>query len=97
VAILEKILRMGEGRVLKKLEGIAAQVNAYEDAYADYTDFGSLAQALDALDIEPTKAALEYIPNTPVEFTEEQLADIEKLIDRLEDDDDVQAVFTNIA
>jgi len=32
-----------------------------------------------------------------VEFTEEQLADIDKLIDRLEDDDDVQAVYTNIA
>ncbi|MDR0579955.1 MAG: YebC/PmpR family DNA-binding transcriptional regulator [Campylobacteraceae bacterium] len=66
-------------------------------AYAAYSDFGSLSSALESLKIEPKKAALEYIPNTPVDFSEEQLADIEKLIDRLEDDDDVQAVYTNIA
>ncbi|MFZ4707371.1 MAG: YebC/PmpR family DNA-binding transcriptional regulator, partial [Bacteroidales bacterium] len=34
--------------------------------------------------------------NTPVHYTEEQMVDIEKLIDKIEDDDDVQAVFTNI-
>ncbi|MCD4859357.1 YebC/PmpR family DNA-binding transcriptional regulator, partial [Campylobacter coli] len=39
---------------------------------------------------------LEYIPNNPVSFSEEQLSDIEKLLDKLEDDDDVQAVYTNI-
>lgn len=65
--------------------------------YGDYTAFGALSAALEELSIEPTKAALERIPNNPVEFTDEQMADIEKLIDRLEDDDDVQAVYTNIA
>jgi transcriptional/translational regulatory protein YebC/TACO1 len=58
-------------------------------------DFGSLSSAFESLGIEPKKAALEYIPNTPVEFSDEQLSDIEKLIDRLEYDD-VQAVYTNI-
>lgn len=66
-------------------------------AYAAYSNFGSLSLALETLGIEPKKAALEFIPNTPVEFDEKQLADIERLIDRLEDDDDVQAVYTNIA
>ncbi|MFV0481654.1 MAG: YebC/PmpR family DNA-binding transcriptional regulator [Campylobacteraceae bacterium] len=66
-------------------------------AYAAYTDFGSLGEILDSLNIEPTKATLEYIASNPVEFSDEQLIDIEKLIDRLEDDDDVQAVYTNIA
>jgi transcriptional/translational regulatory protein YebC/TACO1 len=66
-------------------------------AYADYTSFGTLSSALDALDIEPTKASLQRIPNTPVSFDEEQMIEIEKLIDKLEDDDDVQAVYTNIA
>jgi YebC/PmpR family DNA-binding regulatory protein len=66
-------------------------------AYADYADFGSLSAALENIGIEPNKAALERIPNTPLEFSEEQLSDIEKLIDRLEDDDDVQAVYTNIS
>lgn len=66
-------------------------------AYADYTDFGSMSHALENLKIEVTKANLQQIPTTPVEFTEEQLVDIEKLIDRLEEDDDIQSVFTNIA
>lgn len=66
-------------------------------AYADYTNFGQMSHALEGLKIEITKANLQRIPTTPVEFTEEQLVDIEKLIDKIEDDDDIQAVFTNIA
>lgn len=62
----------------------------------DYTAFGTLSAALEELNIAPSKAALERIPNTTVEFTDEQMVDIEKLIDRIEDDDDVQAVYTNI-
>ena len=62
----------------------------------DYTAFGALSAALEELGIEPSKAALERIPNTTVEYTDEQMEDIEKLIDRLEEDDDVQAVYTNI-
>ena len=65
--------------------------------YGDYTSFGTLANALESLQIEIKKAALERIANTPVEFNEEQLIDIEKLLDKIEDDDDVQVVFTNIA
>ena len=65
--------------------------------YGDYTQFGSLSSALESLGIAPKKAILERSANTLVEFSEEQLADIEKLIDRIEDDDDVQAVFSNIA
>ena len=65
--------------------------------YADYTNFGLMSIALENLKIEVTKADLQRIPNSPVEFTEEQLADIEKLIDKLEDDDDIQSVFHNIA
>ncbi|MDP3431343.1 MAG: YebC/PmpR family DNA-binding transcriptional regulator, partial [Bacteroidota bacterium] len=66
-------------------------------ASGDYTNFGTLMQALESLKIEITKANLQRIPNTPVEFTEEQLVDIEKMIDKIEDDDDIQSVFTNIA
>jgi transcriptional/translational regulatory protein YebC/TACO1 len=65
--------------------------------YADYTSFGELSKALEEKGIEITKANLQRIPTTPVEFTEEKLVDIEKLIDKLEEDDDVQAVYTNIA
>ena len=66
-------------------------------AYADYTSFGELASAFEGLKIEPTKAELKRIPTTPVEFSEEQMEEIEKMLDKIEDDDDVQAVYTNIA
>ncbi len=65
--------------------------------YADYTGFGALTEALEGMGIEVKKASLQRIPNTPVELTEEQMEEVEKLIDRIEDDDDVQAVYTNIA
>ena len=66
-------------------------------AYGDYTSFGTLSKALEDLKIDVKKATLQRIPTTPVEFGEEELEDIEKLLDKIEEDDDVQQVFTNIA
>ncbi len=65
--------------------------------YGDYTAFGTLAKALEDMNIEVAQSSLQRIPNSPVEFNEEQLADIEKMLDKIEDDDDIQQVFTNIA
>ena len=65
--------------------------------YADYTNFGTLSKALEDKEIDVKKANLQRIPTSPVEFSEEQMEEIEKMLDRIEDDDDVQAVFTNIA
>ena len=62
----------------------------------DFTEFGNLTKGLESLNIEVTKATLQRIPNNPIEFTEEQMVEIEKLIDKLDDDEDVQAVYTNI-
>ncbi len=64
--------------------------------YGDYTSFSTLSQALEEKGIEVKKGGLERVPNNPQEFTEEQMEEIEKLIDRIEEDDDVQAVYTNI-
>ena len=64
--------------------------------YGDYTSFGTLQAALEERNIEVAKSNLERIPTSPVEFTEEQLVDIEKMLDKIEDDDDIQQVFTNI-
>lgn len=66
-------------------------------AYGDYTSFGTLSTAFEKLNINLEKASLQRIPTSPVEFSEEELTDIEKLLDRIEEDDDVQAVYTNIA
>jgi len=64
--------------------------------YADYTNFGTLSAAFDKLGIVLTKANLERIANTPVAFSEEQMVDVDKIIEKIEDDDDVQAVYTNV-
>ncbi len=65
--------------------------------YGDYTSFGSLSGALEEKEIDVQKSNLQRIPTSPVEFSEEQLIEIEKMLDKIEDDDDIQQVFTNIA
>jgi YebC/PmpR family DNA-binding regulatory protein len=86
-----------------ELELIDAGLESIEEdeetifVYGDYTAFGTLAAAIENLNLEVKKSNLQRIPTSPVEFTEEQLVDIEKMLDRIEDDDDIQQVFTNIA
>jgi YebC/PmpR family DNA-binding regulatory protein len=62
-----------------------------------FVDFGKMQQALDQLNIPIITAEKERIPMSYKEgLNEEQKADIEKLIERLEEDEDVQAVFHNM-
>ncbi len=63
----------------------------------DYTSFGTMHEALEKMSVEITKATLERIANTPIEITEEEHADVDKILERLEDDEDVQKVYTNLA
>ena len=65
--------------------------------YSDYKEFGSMASALEKMSIVTTKADLQRFPTTPTEFSDEQMVDIEKFLDKLDEDDDVQAVYTNMA
>jgi YebC/PmpR family DNA-binding regulatory protein len=66
-------------------------------AYADFKEFGSMSKALEGMNIEVSKATLQRIPTDAKEFSEEQMEDIEKMLDKIEEDDDVQAVYTNLA
>jgi YebC/PmpR family DNA-binding regulatory protein len=65
--------------------------------YGEFTSFGELSKALEERGIEVSKAQLQYIPNTPIELTEEQMDEVGVLTEKLEDDDDVQVVYTNLA
>lgn len=65
--------------------------------YTDWTNFGTMSTALEEQGIEISKANLQRFATSPVEFDEEQTTEIEKLLEKLDDDDDVQAVFTNMA
>ncbi len=64
--------------------------------YGEFTSFGDLSKAFEERGIEPKKSTLEYIANTPIDLNNEQLEEIEELIEKLEEDDDVQTVYTNI-
>jgi len=63
----------------------------------DYTAFSKLTQAVEAMGLVPTKAGLQRLPSQPVELDENQMQEVEKILDLIEDDDDVQAVYTNLA
>ncbi|HXU46527.1 MAG TPA: YebC/PmpR family DNA-binding transcriptional regulator [Thermoanaerobaculia bacterium] len=62
-----------------------------------FNDFGQLQKALEDRGITPLSAESEYVPGTPVELAEEQANEVVSLLDRLEQDDDVQKVFHNLA
>ncbi|NLR92357.1 YebC/PmpR family DNA-binding transcriptional regulator [Flammeovirga agarivorans] len=59
-------------------------------------DFGAVNKKLEELNIEVTSANLQRIPHTTKEVDDEVLEVVMKLIDRLEDDDDVQQVFHDL-
>ncbi|HKV11182.1 MAG TPA: YebC/PmpR family DNA-binding transcriptional regulator [Thermoanaerobaculia bacterium] len=61
-----------------------------------FADFGQLQKALEDRGITPLSAESEYIPLTPVELPEKEATEVLGLIDRLEQDDDVQKVFHNL-
>ena len=61
-----------------------------------FTDFGNMQKALEEKGITPISAELEWIPNVTVPVNDEQAADVSKLIEKLEQDDDVQKVFHNM-
>lgn len=61
-----------------------------------YNDFGNMQKALEERGLEPISAELDWIPTTTVDLTDEQAEDVFKLIERVEEDDDVQRVFHNM-
>ncbi len=62
-----------------------------------FADFGHLQRALEERGITPLAAQAEYLPLAPVELPESQATEALRLVDRLEQDDDVQRVFHNLA
>lgn len=65
--------------------------------YTAFEDFGSMQKALEDRNIEIINADFQWFPATTVELTEEQEEEINKMIERFEEDDDVNQVFSNMA
>lgn len=64
--------------------------------YTSFNDFGKMDKALEEKNIEVISAEKQRIPNTWVELNESQQEEVIKLIEALEQDDDVQQVFHNL-
>lgn len=64
--------------------------------YSSFRQFGDLQRALETKGVEVKSATSQRIPTNYVKVTPEQEAEIQKLIDKLEEDDDVQSVFHNM-
>jgi YebC/PmpR family DNA-binding regulatory protein len=91
----------GEGMDLEELElelidhGIE---EIFEDddgvlIYAPFESFGSIQSYLEGANIEILSSGFERIPQVTKKLSKEQAADVEKLLDKLDDDDDVQNVY----
>ena len=65
--------------------------------YAPFESFGQLQKYFEENNIEILSSGFDRIPQVTKELTEEQQADIDKLLEKIEDDDDVQNVFTTVA
>jgi YebC/PmpR family DNA-binding regulatory protein len=65
--------------------------------YTKFQDFGSMQKTLEELGLEVVKSELQRIPNHTKELSDEQVDDVLELIDKLEQDDDVQHVFHNLS
>lgn len=62
----------------------------------DYQSFKQLNEGFENLKIPIQKASLQRIPNSPISLSKEALIEIEKLLDRIEEDEDVIALYSNI-
>ena len=63
----------------------------------NFADFGQLQKGLEDRGITPLSAEQEYICTTPMELPEDQASEALELIDKLEQDEDVQKVFHTLA
>ncbi len=64
--------------------------------YAPFTEFGAIQKHLESKKLEIINAEFERIPNDVKELSPEQAADVEKIIDKIEEDEDVQRVYHNM-
>ncbi len=65
--------------------------------YTAYEDFGTMQVALEKLGIEVEEASLQRFPQVLKELSDSEKEDLEGLIERFEDDEDVQKVFHGMA
>lgn len=86
--------------VLELIDGGAEEVEENDDNTLTVTcameDFGALQTKLDQLKIDISEAGLQRLPTTTVKLADDGAQKVLKLIEKLEDDEDVQKVYHNL-
>jgi len=77
-------------------EGVGEHGEPLIVLHVAFNDFGNMQRELESRNIVPVSAEVEWIPTTTVSLPEDQAQDVLKLVDKLEQDDDVQKVFHNL-
>ncbi|MBO0331819.1 YebC/PmpR family DNA-binding transcriptional regulator [[Muricauda] lutisoli] len=81
---------------LEMIDFGAEEVFVDEDGihiYAPFENFGAIQKELESREIEIISSGFDRIPQVTKELNEEEAADVEKLLEKIEEDDDVQNVF----
>ncbi len=84
---------------LELIDGGLIEINEEDGlitAYAEFTDFGNLAKALETKGIEVIESGYDKTPDFYKELDDTGAEEVIKLIEKLEEDDDVQQVFHNM-
>lgn len=88
-----------EAFLMEVIDAGAEEVETEDDFYTVYTameDFGSMARKLEEMGVETENAELQRIPSTTVTLEKEDAQKVLRLIEVLEEDDDIQNVFHNL-
>ena len=81
---------------LEMIDFGAEEVFVDEDGihiYAPFENFGAIQKELESREIEIISSGFDRIPQVTKELSEEEAADVEKLLEKIEEDDDVQNVY----
>lgn len=65
--------------------------------YTSFQDYGKMLKYLEEQGMEVKSSELQYLPTTTKELPEDQAKEVQDLLDKIEEDDDVQSVFHNMA
>jgi len=77
-------------------EGISEHGEPVIVLHVAFNDFGNMQRELESKNIIPLSSEVEWIPSTTVTLSEEYAQEVLKLVDKLEQEDDVQKVFHNL-
>ena len=87
-------LDAGRVIVVAGFQGFDAEGNII--VRSSFVDFGKMSDFLESKKITPISAELTRIPNTTVELNAEQEKEVLEMVDRIEQDEDVQKVYHNL-